>query len=310
MKKCWGILTTFLLALSVYNLQAQTGLYHADLSQTTLISPYYFSPNAFPIPDMLSGEVSPNLRIEVSGDYFLGFANDRTEDIAFNLRIPLFTDRINLTLWMPMMEFYQNTLERQRIQRLQDTLCMSGHLAGDVYISTDIQVLRHRQWIPDIAVRTAMKTASGGGYSQARYYDSPGYFFDMAVAEVFPLPQSDFLQELRLASSVGFLCWQTDNGRQNDAVMYGVMLQWKTKYFALSEVFSGYTGWENEHKNHPDAHDAPMSLKTSITGYYKNSEWGFMYQYGVRDYPFHQFKLSLAYNIDILSLLHASRSKN
>ncbi len=309
MKKCCAILTTLLLALSALHLFAQTPLDKADLSQATLISPYYFSPNAFPIPDMLSGEVSPTLRIELSGDCFLGFAGDRTEDIAFNLRIPLFTDRVNLTVWMPVMEFYQNTLERQRIQRLQDTVPMRGSLAGDVYISTDIQVLRHRQWIPDVAVRAALKTASGGGYSLARYYDSPGYFFDMTVAEVFPLQQSDFLQELRVASSVGFLCWQTDNGRQNDAVMYGLMLQWKTKYFALSQVFSGYTGWENEHKNHPDAHDAPMSLKTSITGYYKNFELGFMYQYGLRDYPFHQFKLSLAYNIDILSRLHASRTK-
>ncbi len=308
MKKCCVILTTLLLALSARNLFAQTPLDKADLSQATLISPYYFSPNAFPIPDMLSGEVSPTLRIELSGDCFWGFAGDRTEDIAFNLRIPLFTDRVNLTVWMPVMEFYQNTLERQRIQRLQDTVPMRGSLAGDVYISTDIQVLRHRQWIPDVAVRAALKSASGGGYSLARYYDSPGYFFDMTVAEVFPLQQSDFLQELRVASSVGFLCWQTDNGRQNDAVMYGLMLQWKTKYFALSQVFSGYTGWENEHKNHPDAHDAPMSLKTSITGYYKNFELGFMYQYGLRDYPFHQFKLSLAYNINILSRLHASRT--
>ncbi len=279
---------------------AQTPLVQADLSKTTHISPYYFSPNAFPIPDMLTGEVSPTLRIELSGDYYIGFAKDKTEDIAFNLRIPLFTDRVNLTLWMPMMEFYQNTLERQRIQGLQDTVEMSGHLAGDLYLSTDIQVLRHRRWIPDIAIRAALRTASGGGYSKARYYDSPGYFFDATVGEVFPIEPSTFLQELRLVGSVGFLCWQTDNGRQNDAVMYGVMLKWKTKYFSLSEVFSGYTGWEDEHKNHPDAHDAPMSLKTTIAGYYKGFECSLMYQYGLRDYPFHQLRLSVAYNIDIL----------
>lgn len=284
-------------------LYAQTPLQQADLSKPTHISPYYFSPNAFPIPDMLTGEVSPNMRIELQGDYYYGFAKDKTEDIAFKIHIPLFTDRANLSIWMPIMEFYQNSIERQRVQHLQDTVRMSGREAGDVYISTDIQLLRHRQWIPDIAIRAAMKTASGGGYSKARYYDCPGYFFDATIGEVFPFRQSDFLRELRLAGSIGFLCWQTDNGRQNDAVMYGVMLQWKTKYFSVSEVFSGYTGWENERNNHPDAHDAPMSLKTSVSGYYKNLECGLTYQYGLRDYPFHQFRLSVAYNIDILSLV-------
>lgn len=290
-------------------LLAQTPLTQADLSKPTHISPYYFSPNAFPIPDMLTGEVSHTLRIELYGDYFLGFAKDRTEDFGFHVRIPLFTDRVNLTLWMPVTEYYQNTIERQRVQHLQDTMCIRGKEAGDVYVSTDIQVLRHRGWIPDATIRAAVKTASGGGYSKARYYDSPGYFFDATVGEVFPFRQTDFLKELRLAASAGFLCWQTDNGRQNDAVMYGAMVQWKTKYFGIQEVFSGYTGWENEHKNHLDAHDAPMSLKTSISGYYKGLECSFVYQYGLRDYPFHQFRIGVAYNIDISGLAKSRKQR-
>lgn len=154
-------------------LLAQTPLTQADLSKPTHISPYYFSPNAFPIPDMLTGEVSHTLRIELYGDYFLGFAKDRTEDFGFHVRIPLFTDRVNLTLWMPVTEYYQNTIERQRVQYLQDTMCIRGKEAGDVYVSTDIQVLRHRGWIPDATIRAAVKTASGGDTAKHAFTTAP-----------------------------------------------------------------------------------------------------------------------------------------
>ncbi|MCM1035505.1 MAG: hypothetical protein NC038_05795 [Paludibacter sp.] len=296
-------LISILLVLVVGMLQplrAQTALTEAHLSVPTYISPYYFGPNAFPIPDMLDGTVSHDLRIEVSSSYFKGFAGDRTADIAFKVNIPLFTDRVNLTLWLPAMEWYANTLERQRICRLQDTLAMRGREAGDAYISTDIQVLRQRRYLPDITIRAAVKTASGGGFAKARYYDCPGYWFDATLAKSLLFNKSTFFEELRFAASAGFLCWQTDNGRQNDAVMYGAMLQLKTRYFLLSEVFGGYAGWENHPAHRTDAHDCPMSLKTTITGYYKHFELLFMYQYGLQDYPFHQFRIGVAYNVDIL----------
>lgn len=269
----------------------------------TGIAPLYFGPNALPVPDMSDGRASATLRLEVAGDGYWGKEGDKTADAFARMQIPLFTDRVNLSVWMPVYEWYQMTLERQKTCRLQDTAVIRGAGAGDVYLSTDIQVLRARQYSPDIALRVGVKTASGGQFSLARHFDDPGYWFDAAIGKSFHLgksaPTGDKPWELRLAVSGGFLCWQTNSARQNDAVMYGVQLLLKRKIttdaaLSLRTTYGGYIGWE-------DHGDRPMTLKAELTGYIRGFEPFVRYQWGIKDYPFHQLRVGLAYNFDILT---------
>ena len=98
---------------------------------------------------------------------------------------------------------------------------------------------------------------------------------------------------IRLAGSAGFLCWQTTEGRQNDAVMYGLQAQLLHEYFSLQATWGGYVGWERYG-------DAPMSIKARAAGHIKGFEPYVQYQYGIQDFPFHQLRVGLVYNIDIL----------
>lgn len=265
------------------------------------ISPRHFGPNAFPVPDMLDGRVSEELKVELAGDWYRGFAADQTADIFARIYIPLFTRRVNLTVWMPICEWYKMNEQRQHECLIQDTARISGHGFGDVYISTDIQVLKARRWWPDITIRAAMKTASGEQYELARHYDDPAYFFDAAIGKsmfigdkVTATRQSDRDWELRLAASAGFLCWQTTTAHQNDAYQYGVQLLVKQQYISARVTWSGYSGWQ---KNG----DKPMIIKTELRGHAPYGLEPFVaYQYGIRDYPFHQLRVGLAYHIDIL----------
>ena len=270
------------------------------LSESTGIAPAFFGPNALPVPDMLDGRTQPALRMELATDGFFGYEKDKTADLYARVNIPLWTDRVNLSVWMPIMEWYSMTLERQRTCRLQDKEPIQGHEAGDVYVSTDIQLLKARKYTPDIAFRAALKTASGGSFDKARYFDSPGYWFDVAVGKsmyigkgVSAMDNENAFLELRLAGSLGFLCWQTDNGRQNDALMYGLQLFAKAKYVSLRATWGGYRGWEK-------SGDRPMSIKAQVNGHIKGFEPFVAYQYGIKDYPFHQLRIGLAYNLDIL----------
>lgn len=243
---------------------------------------------------MLDGTTRNQLRIELAGDAYLGRQRDWTADIFTRISIPLWTPRVNLTLWMPVIEWYGTTPERMRQCRLtnQDTTqTMHGHEWGDVYVTTDFQILLERKWVPAIALRAGIKTASGGGFGKARYYDDPGYFFDASIGKSFLLGKPKV--ELRLAGSLGFLCWQTDNGRQNDAVMYGLQMMLKYKYLSCRTTWGGYVGWE-EHG------DRPMSIKVCLSGHIKGFEPYIQYQYGIKDYPFHQLRIGLVYSIDIL----------
>ena len=153
---------------------AEVPIERPNLRESTGIAPLYFGPNAFPVPDILDGRVQNHLRVEVAGDGYFGFQGDKTADVFARVFVPLFSDRVNLTIWMPIMEWYQMTPERMAICRISDSLSMRGSGAGDAYFSTDIQLVRDKKWVPDIALRAACKSASGGQFEMARHYDCPG----------------------------------------------------------------------------------------------------------------------------------------
>lgn len=298
-----------ILCLAGFPVLAQT-----DGPETSMVSPYYFGPNAFAVPDMLDGTMYRKLRIEMDGNHFFGTRGDHTTDITLKVTFPLFTDRVNLSAWMPLVEWYRNSDESMIVYRLTekaktDTKARKGCVSGDVYITTDVQLFRQKRYLPDVILRAALRTASGNDFQYARNYDSPGYFFDATVAKSFALGVKKE-HALRIAMSGGFLCWQTNNARQNDAIMYGLMLKWTYKRFMLEETLRGYSGWEHSTtRNKELAHDRPVVLKTRAA--YRVKEWEVLasYQFGMRDYPFHQLQLGLAYHINILGKIRDWENK-
>lgn len=249
----------------------------------TGVAPAFFGPNAFPIPDMLDGRTRSDLSVEVAADGYFGYNGSRTADIFARVHVPLFTQWANVSIWMPVYGWY-NQYDGK------------GSGAGDVYLSTDIQVLHNSwfhgnntQYIPQMTVRLGMKTASGEQFARRRHYDCPGYFFDASLGESFPAGPV----ELRLAGSIGFLCWQTADARQNDAVMYGIQATARHEYASLQATWGGYVGWERYG-------DAPMSVKVRAAGYIADFEPFVQYQYGIKDYPFHQIRVGVVYHINVL----------
>ncbi len=281
-------ITTTLSALCIGTATAQTSLDKPDLSEPSLIAPDYFGPNAFPIPDMLDGTTLSNLKVEISGDYFMGHRDDTTYDVALKCTCPLFSDRVNLTLWVSAIsEWYEMSEESHEHSRLPEEIEYKGQEFGDAYLSTDIHLMKQTDKRPDVSLRLALKTALGYGFFKARYYDGPGYFFDTSVAKSLCFG-GDFLSELRFVASAGFLCWQTDNGRQNDAIMYGLQLKMSGKGYSFAQSWGGYSGWEN-------AGDRPMSIKSELRVKCGRVEPLAYFQYGLHDYPYTQFKLGVAY---------------
>ena len=179
---------------------------------------------------MSDGRGDEQLKLELAGDGYFGFNGDKTADLFARVSVPLFTRWANITLWMPVYEWYSQADG-------------TGSGAGDVYIATNIQVL-HNDWfktekaryIPQMTVRVGVKTASGEQFQRKRHFDSPGYFFDLAIGQTIPIRSIN----LRFAGSVGFLCWQTTEARQNDAVMYGLQAQLNHEYFSLQAEWGGY----------------------------------------------------------------------
>lgn len=284
--------TILVLLLTCCALHAQTPLTRADRAVPSLVAPAFFGPNAFPVPEMADTAAFGRWSFELAAEGFVGFEGDRTADPFARLRLPLWSDRVSLALWMPVVEFYGSTEERLATCRVQEEWhdkALSGHLGGDLYVSTDMLLLREGAVRPSLILRAALKTASGGRYECARYYDSPGYFFDATVGKTIGLDKEGHAS-LLVALSTGFLCWQTNNGRQNDAVMYGAQVRLRAGRWSLEETLAGYSGWEH-------AGDCPATLRSRIALHFNRLEPYMMYLYGLRDYPFHQLRVGVAYTL-------------
>lgn len=286
------ILITF-----VSHTKAQTHIEKPDLSIPSLVAPAYFGPNAFPIPDMSDGSTTDRLEFELYGDGFIctltpDIKNDITFDVFAKATIPLFTHRVNLTIWMPMVEWFRSGPEVNRLRRVQNPdRWISGTDSGDAYVSTDILILDEEKCGYGLVLRAALKSASGNSFSTARVYDCPGYFFDIAAGrDVYK--SADNKTRLRMALSTGFLCWQTANGRQNDAVMYGVLTSMTSGRFKAELNYGGYVGWEG-------AGDCPMTLKTKLSWDIGRFSIAAMHQVGFMDWPFHQFRLGASCSLPV-----------
>ena len=295
MKRLLIILCLLLSGVAV----AQTEIERPNLGEPSKIAPAYFGPNAFPVPDMLDGRTSSELKLELYGDCYLGtttgrVADDITGDLFAKLTIPLFTPKANLTVWMPIFEYFHTSAELNALRRLPepyDKMALQGMDSGDVYVSADIRILSQEKHHLDMAARAVLKTASANEFAKGRCYDAPGYFFDVALGRGFDLGANS---NLRMAASTGFLCWQTDNGRQNDAVMYGVLLAYRYKNFAVDTCFGGYAGWERDG-------DRPMTLKTNLSYRIGDLSLRVGHQVGFMDWPYHQIRVGASYNFDVLS---------
>ena len=206
MKRLLTILCLLLSGVAV----AQTEIERPNLGEPSKIAPAYFGPNAFPVPDMLDGRTSSELKLELYGDCFLGtttgrVADDITGDLFAKLTIPLFTPKANLTVWMPIFEYFHTSAELNALRRLPepyDKMTLQGMDSGDVYVSADIRILSQEKHHLDMAARAVLKTASANEFAKGRCYDAPGYFFDVALGRGFELGTNS---NLRVAASTGFL---------------------------------------------------------------------------------------------------------
>ena len=270
--------------LSVTAARAGVPVISPDLSTPTLVAPRWFGPNAFPVPAMSDGLVGAQPEAELAMDYFSGHltgGRDRTWDAFLRLHLPLWSERAALTVWFPAVEYWSyDESVREARHILSPASGDPGHDSGDVYVSLDIQLLKETSRRPALLLRSVLKTASGNSFGYARYYDSPGYFFDLTAGKGFG--------HVRFAATTGFLCWQTDNGRQNDAVMYGLGAFYNGRTLSLSAQWGGYVGWER-------SGDAPMSVRGRAGFKFGRFEPYLSVQHGLRDWPFTQFRLGCVY---------------
>lgn len=254
----------------------------------TPVSPGYFGPNAFQIPDFPDLEMKGdrNIDIETAGDYIKGRVGttDKTCDFYVKTSYPLFSDRAKFSFWWTVHEWYDMSSDVLEYRGVDELDCSST--AGAIYLSTEILVQKEKRYVPGIIIRSAMRTASDNwnAYFDRRGYDAAGYFFDATLGKTFGA--------LSCSAAIGFLAWQTGYGSQNDSVLFGAKASYSHETVRISAHFGGYVGWQHNR-------DFPMSLR--LRGELGPQKWQVQpyleYQCGFKDWPFDQIRIGLVTRI-------------
>lgn len=255
------------------------------IAQTINYSPAFFGPNANPVPESTDATISKSTTLHFSENYFFGFG-DQTLNSKLVVEIPLLPENVSLKVWSTFFEHYQVTKEVLAQRGIPDKEKSGMVFGGDIYVQTRIRLLKEKNYIPAIILNSTLKTASvkEKTLENRRYFDTPGYYFDMEIGKSFNL-YNCIIQEIRPVINVGFICWET-YGRQNDAPLYGAKLILSNKWINFENSISGYYGWM---KNG----DAPLIYSSKITN--KHSKFGIFanYKYGIHDYPYHNIEIGI-----------------
>lgn len=248
-------------------------------------------PNALPVPSIRNGELSKPLQLETAYEMHLG-KGDQTHNAFTRLYIPFPSRKVALELSMVPFEYYQMDTTVRDLRRAR-SFYGKGTSVGDLYISTHVQILAENEKRPAVLLTINLKTASGNKLSDARFTDTPGYFFDLSAGKTYRLSaESDF--SIRPHLMLGFYVWQTyrDAYRQNDGVLYGLGADLNLRNLVITNSLGGYSGYIGNG-------DKPLVYRLAIRS---NSErlinYQLRFQQGLRDFPFSSFRAGLQINLD------------
>jgi len=254
----------------------------------------WFGPNANPVPEFTDATIPSKTTISLMGDYYFGYG-DRTQNGYIKVDIPLLSERVSLKIWSAVMEHYQTTEE---IKQNRGASTTSGSEVGDIYVQTRIRLWKEQKNRPEVILNSTLKTASAKTFATRRYFDTPGYYFDVEMGKSF-FTKSSFISEIRLVADAGFLCWETTNSAQDDAPMYGGKIILGNQDWKIENTLSGYWGWKNlKDKTYGDV---PLVYSLKLIKQTKNLNYFAQYQYGIHDFPYNQIRVGVSFTMSKLT---------
>lgn len=251
------------------------------------LSPAFMGPNALPVPRSEQGILPEVAQLETNLVAHVA-KGDQTQNMEMALYLPLFSRRVGLELYWVPAEYYQTDTLVRNLRRARG-ISGKGWATGDLYIGTHIQLIRNHPRLPDATLSIHLKTASGSKLSDARYTDTPGYYFNLAFGKTRDTP-NDYL---RFFANAGLYVWQTfgDRHYQNDAFLYGLGLEYGRASWKVSSSLSGYHGYIGDG-------DQPLVVRLrASTRRQKLLDYTCSWQLGLRDIPYASWRLGAVWKL-------------
>jgi hypothetical protein len=254
-------------------------------------TPAFMGPNALPLPEIHKGRVRDRYYLEIAPEFHFS-RGDQTFDVFTRFDWPVSPGKVNIGVsYVPFEIFRMDTLTRdERAARDYDG---KGHSFGDIYVHTQIQLIKNRDKWPDIMLSANIKTASGTNLGSARHTDAPGYYFDISAGKDFPSRHPSIIS-LRPYILVGFYAYQTHHSDylQNDCFLLGGGLDLRLSKLIISNKLGAYAGYFNDG-------DRPFLYRLIISdSKQKPLSWSIRYQQGINDFKYSTFRVSAIVNFN------------
>ena len=248
----------------------------------------FFGPNALPVPELYDGRVPLKNQAEVSTDVFWGYG-DQTQSLSIRLVYAAIPGKLTLSGWGVLAEHYLTTDSVRNFRASQVENPNETVLIGDFYLSTLIGLLQEKRWQPDLNLEIVLKTSSSKTSASARYFDTPGYYFNLTAGKSFHFKGS-LLDELRFVGNYGFLCYQLNQEHQNDAPLFGGKMLLKAGKWTIESGIHGYSGWLEQG-------DKPLVLRGKLNFKAGPANVFLQYQHAFRDYPFRRLQTGVCFDL-------------
>lgn len=258
-------------------------------NQYMTISSAFLGPNALPVPEFKNGLVDSVSSVQISFDQILS-KGDPTQDFFLKGVLPLFKNRMSIELFAVPLEWYKMDTVTRDLRAVR-TRSGKGSAGGDIYLSTQIQIVKNRKHFPDLLLRFAIRTASGTHLRDARYTDAPGYYVDLSFGKSV-LAGNKFIKDVRLFADAGFYIYQTYDLQylQNDCFLFGGGFSMRTKKLSWANSIGGYSGYLNNG-------DKPLVYRSELRLLNSISDWAISYENGLHDYSYQKFRVSYIFHI-------------
>lgn len=268
-------------------------------------APGKMGPNALLVPKMDYARIGNESKLEFAAHY-----HQMTGDTAINSFISWLWNfapgKASVEIWGQPSETFRlsNDLRDDRQIYYDDEGWMTQ--AGDLLISTYIQIFKDIKYLPDVSINYTLKTTTGDDY-HARYTDASMNYFYLAAGKSFYV-KSLILDEIRIAGLLGFYVWETNKVEvaQDEGKVFEAGIQLRKGKFVLYNEFGGYEGYDAyEYMDRSlgldriQGNNDPLILRSRIEKTGRHFNFTAEYQHGFRDYHYETFRLAVIYHFEI-----------
>ena len=249
-------------------------------SSYLIVSPNYMGPNAFPIPFAERINTNKEFDLRFNKHFNTGETN---WDFYTRLSFPI-GNKASIRLEINPVAYFEmdTTIRNERLARDEFP---KGYASGDLLV--EINALLFEKNSAQVLFNFGLKTASGSQFRNARYTDSPAYYFDLSYHR-----ETKINSNLKIDASVllGLYVWQTYmvNNRQNDAILGAASLRVYYKSLSLSQDLRGFKGYLNNG-------DRPLLYSIKIAKRWSAFNLYLRQQIAIQDYPYQTLQTGITY---------------